>query len=120
MKFTNVLCVTVLAVVATASPWCGHRGQPCKRDPAPLALPEADAWCGHRGQPCRKVKRAAEALAAALAEPVSAPADEYLEARCNAVGGACYNAKRLTRDLVTRVAVAVGTPDDFDYEEEES
>jgi hypothetical protein len=106
-----------------AGPWCGYVGQPCgkvKRD----ATPEADAWCGYVGQPCGKVKRAAEALAEALAEPNAAPDNDALQARCNAAGGACYNAKRLTRDLAAIVATTLDDPeaywDNLDIEEEDS
>jgi hypothetical protein len=155
MKFTNAICVFILAasVSAVALPnpvadaRCGHPGQPCgKRDaiPAPEArcghpgqpcgkakrepearcghpgqpcgkrdaIPEAEARCGHPGQPCGKVKRAAEAFAEALAE-ASATENVNLDARCNLVGGACFEAKRLTRDLAAVVAETQEDPEAY-------
>jgi len=109
MRFTNVISVAILASAVTAiaipEPICGKPGQPCKR--------EAEAICGKPGQPCRKVKRAAEAFADALAEPIAEPEDETLLARCNLVGGACYEAKRMTRDLADVVALAARDPEAF-------
>ena len=74
-----------------ASAWCGYVGQPCgkaKRDVSKReADPEAKARCGYVGQPCGKLRRAAEAVAEAVAnaEPV---------ARCGYVGQPCGKAKR--------------------------
>ncbi|KAK2628305.1 hypothetical protein QTJ16_002951 [Diplocarpon rosae] len=121
---------------------CGHPGQPCGK-----AKREAAPRCGHPGQPCGKVKRAAEAFAEALAEPevssislppvtsscsnthdaiqAEASADwTTLDARCNLVGGACYEAKRLTRDLAAIVASTQDDADDYydslDIEDEDT
>jgi hypothetical protein len=65
------------------------------------------------GQPCRQVKRAAEALAEALAEPIADPDDKVLDARCNLIGGACYEARRKTRDLAETVALASRDPEAY-------
>ena len=130
MRFTNTICVIILAATAASAvaipePRCGKVGQPCgKRDA--LALPEAfaEARCGRVGQPCGRVKRAAEALAEAFAEPSAEPEDAEIEARCNLVGGACFEAKRLARDLASVVAHATDDPEAFynslDLEDEES
>ena len=64
-------------------------------------------WCYRKGEPCSKVKRAAGAIAAALAEPAAAPeAGNELEARarfwCYRRGEPCYKAKRSLEVLEAR------------------
>ncbi|CAL3961956.1 unnamed protein product [Diplocarpon coronariae] len=141
MKLTSAICALIFAASVTASALpvaaaearCGKPGQPCGKAKR-VALPEPEARCGKPGQPCGKVKRAAEAFAEALAAPdvsfLSSPASGLswpatknyfqaedpaewatLDARCNLVGGACYEAKRLTRDLA---AIVASTQDDAD------
>lgn len=96
MRLTNALCVIILAATASAV-----------AIPEPLALPlpeaYAEAKCGEFGE-CGRVKRAAEAFAEAFAEPSAEPEDSIVMARCNLVGGACYEAKRLARDLASVLA----------------
>jgi hypothetical protein len=140
---TVVLAATVSSVavpepVANASPWppCGKRGQPCKRDPEASPWPpcgkrgqpckrDAEAiafpWppCGARGQPCKRepeahgVARAAEAFAEAIAEPVPVAEDEVILARCEVVGGACYEARKMTRDLADSIALSARDPEAY-------
>ncbi|KAJ9157571.1 hypothetical protein NKR23_g437 [Pleurostoma richardsiae] len=103
---------------AAAEPdgWCTWPGQPCwknKRD----AEAEADGWCRWPGQPCWKTRRAAEAVVSTIEgfakEKRDAAAEpdgwcrwpgqpcwknkrdvDSVEARCNAVDGACSVARR--------------------------
>ena len=130
MRFTNAICVIILAATTSAAalpapePRCGKVGEPCGRSALPLPESFAEARCGKIGEPCGRVKRAAEALAEALAEPIAEPEDAGLNARCNLVGGACYEAKRMTRELASIVALATRDPkayyDSLDLEDEES
>jgi hypothetical protein len=81
--------------------WCTHPGQICTRD--------AEASCGDAGGPCQKLKRAAEALAEAVALPEAQPwcthpgqictkekrdALAIAEAWCSHPGQICTKAKR--------------------------
>ena len=85
MRFTNAICVAILAlsVSATADPRCRFRGQPCGRsaEPEPVAVaepvaePVPEARCRFRGQACGRKREAspeAWAEAEALAEAVAA------------------------------------------------
>jgi len=92
MKLTATIAVIILAATVSAS-----------------AVPSPDARCGYVGQPCGKVRRAAEAFAEALAEPVpAADHDAALAARCDM--GSCYEAKMMTRDLAAIVAETTEDP----------
>ncbi len=74
MQFTTAIAVAVLAYGVNSA-----------------ATPDVEAWCRYVGQPCGKVKRAADAYAAALAGP---DADAEAEAWCRYVGQPCGKAKR--------------------------
>ena len=74
-------------------------------DPGPWLGSGANA-CYRKGEPCSKVKRAAEALADAFAEPAAQPEND-LEARgrfwCYRRGEPCYKAKRSLEVLEGRL-----------------
>lgn len=114
MQLTNALCVAILAVTVTSTALpeaCGNRGQGCWKDKR-VALPEADPIaeaCGNRGQGCWKIKRAGIALREALAEPATGE----LQARCEMVGGACFFARKLARDLADTVAATQDDSEDY-------
>lgn len=143
-------------VAREAEPWCEHVGQPCpkkreaeadarerwdfvwpnfcsgfvgricgkaKRD----ASPEAEAVCSAAGQPCAKVRRAAEAFAAALNNPAAdawysfcsdprmtirpcpemTKRDAAAEAACYLPGAPCDLAKREAYALAAATADAL-------------
>lgn len=84
-----------------------------------LATPSADPsaaavheFCNRPGEPCFKVKRAAEAVAAALAEPaavpnpVADPAAAAAHTACYRPGEPCFKAKRDAAALADAVADA--------------
>jgi hypothetical protein len=85
---------------------------------------EAEAICWRPGQPCGKVKRAAEAIASALAEPAPEPicwrpgqpcgkakrdADAAAEAICWRPGQPCGKAKREANALAEAAAEALAS-----------
>lgn len=90
MQLTNTICVIILAATTAAT-----------------ALPEPG--CGARGQGCWKMKRAANALAEALAEPAA----DVIDARCDLAGGVCQKARMLTRDLADVVAAVQDDPEAY-------
>ncbi|KFY64466.1 hypothetical protein V496_03249 [Pseudogymnoascus sp. VKM F-4515 (FW-2607)] len=87
---------------------------------------EAEAYCWRPGQPCGKVKRAAEAIASALAEPAPEPycwrpgqpcgkakrdAEATAEAYCWRPGQPCGKAKREANALAEAAAEAIASFD---------
>lgn len=99
MKLTLTICAVILAAAANA---------------AAIAQPEADAFCHRVGEPCSKVKRAAEALAEAFAQPkADASPDANAEAFCHRVGEPCSKAKRAADALAAAVAEAQPNPVQF-------
>ncbi|KAL5345581.1 isocitrate dehydrogenase (NAD(+)) idh1 [Pseudogymnoascus australis] len=85
---------------------------------------EAEAYCWRPGQPCGKVKRAAEAIASALAEPAPGPycwrpgqpcgkakrdAEATAEAYCWRPGQPCGKAKREANALAEAAAEAIAS-----------
>ena len=75
---------------------------------APNAAPDADAinhFCYRPGEPCTKLKRAADAVADALAAPAPA-ADARVHHFCYRPGEACSKAKRDALALAEAVADA--------------
>jgi len=100
MKFKNAICMIILAATASAA-----------------ALPAPGPRCGKVGEPCGR-------SALPLPESFAEPEDAGLNARCNLVGGACYEAKRMTRELASLIALSTRDPkayyDGLDLEDEES
>lgn len=88
--------------------WCHRHGksiQYCK------ANRSAEPFCHRVGEPCSKVKRAAEAVAEAFAEPkAAANPDANAEAFCHRVGEPCSKAKRAADALAAAVAEAQPNP----------
>ena len=73
-------------------------------------------WCHHAGQGCsRKVRRTAEAISEALAQPDLDPADhphpdaQDLTRRCNSLGEDCSKAKRAADELLNAANEAVAS-----------
>jgi hypothetical protein len=92
MNLTAVLCTAILAISVCASA-------------------VADPFCFNVGEPCSKVKRAAEAVAEAFAEPKAAPeADANAEAFCHIIGEPCFKAKRAADALAAAVAESQPNP----------
>jgi hypothetical protein len=92
MKFTTTMCVVACAMTASAA-----------------AVADPEAFCKFPGQACWKVKRSAEALAEAFAQPIAAPeadADPHAEAFCKFPGQACWKAKREAIALAEVVTAA--------------
>jgi hypothetical protein len=92
MKFTAAICTFILATSVSA-------------------VTVADPFCYYIGEPCSKVKRAAEAVAEAFAEPNAATeADANAEAFCHFIGEPCSKAKRAADALAAAVAEAQPNP----------
>src|SRR5450432_2120315 len=135
MKLTLALCAIILATSASAA---------AIAQPDPIGkqrhshhhilvhivanmkrTADAEAFCHRVGEPCSKVKRAAEAVADAFAEPKAEPfchrvgepcskvkreAEANAEAFCHRVGEPCSKAKRAADALVAAVAEAQPNP----------
>ncbi|MCJ1412892.1 putative serine/threonine protein phosphatase [Ptychographa xylographoides] len=95
MKVTSVLYAALLAFATVDAA------------AAPAAAPDAEAvhrWCYRVGEPCNKLKRAADAIAEAVAEPVpeAAPVHRW----CYRVGEPCNKAKRDALSMAEALAEA--------------
>ncbi len=82
--------------------WCNRVGEPCAKkekreaDIEDRGIPK---WCHRVGEPCAKAKRAAEAIAEALAEPAEeekrdTDTADGVHKWCYRVGEPCAKAKR--------------------------
>lgn len=87
MKITLCL-VTAMVAVASVDAAAAPVAQPNAR--------EVHRFCYRPGEPCSKMKRAAEAIAAAIAEPNADPEAEAREVHrfCYRPGEPCSKAKR--------------------------
>lgn len=99
MKVTSILCTAVLAVASVDAV------------AAPAAQPDARQvhhFCYRPGEPCSKLKRAAEAIAEAIAEPNALPEAEARQVHhfCYRPGEPCSKAKRDALALAEAVAEA--------------
>ena len=98
MKVTAVVLAAVFAVAsvnAAAAPVANA-----------AAEPKYHRWCYRPGQPCWKVKRTAEALAEAEAEPEAA-ADPKYHRWCYRPGQPCWKAKRGLEDLSAELGASL-------------
>ena len=73
-------------------------------EPSPEAIQH---FCYRPGQSCGKVKRAAEAIAEALAQPDAKAGADPIRHFCNRPGQSCGKAKRAAEELATAANEAV-------------
>ena len=74
-------------------------------EPSPEAIQH---FCYRPGQSCGKVKRAAEAIAEAFAQPdAKAEADPRIQHFCHRPGQSCGKAKRAAEELAAAASEAV-------------
>lgn len=102
MKTTSIIYTALLAVSTVDAA--------ALTNPVPGALTEAAVEiCYRSGQPCHKFRRASDACAEALADPIT-----FTEAQsrfCYRSGGACSRAKREALALAAAVAIAFAEAD---------
>ena len=100
MKVTTVLITAIVAAVSVNAA------------AAPKPVAEAEArhhrhhFCYRPGEPCSKLKRAAEAVADALAAPLPGPEADARHRFCYRPGEPCSKAKRDALALAEAVAEA--------------
>ena len=86
-----------------------QRAFPDRHECANVHVETVRRSCDAPGQPCAKVKRAAEAIAAALAEPAAVPEPEAEAAHhfCYRIGEPCSKHKRALEELAEKVNTLV-------------
>ena len=98
MQLTNTLCALILAVTVSSAALPNA-------EPIAAAVANAGWGCGRRGQPCGKVKRAAEAVAEAVAVP------EPEAYGCGRRGQPCGKVKRAAEAFAEALAEPNAEPE---------